>query len=103
MGITNHTVRKSLSENPDKRAFLFMQVGIAYSMYSDLDNECCKLYSKRKLMKKKACQNFELALDLGSTTNNPLFYYYLVLTLYELGSITEAKEVMQGFMAQGVN
>ena len=55
MGITNHAVRKSLSDNPEKRAFLFMQVGIAYSMYSDLDNECCKLYSKRKLMKKKAC------------------------------------------------
>lgn len=54
-------------------------------------------------MKKKACQNFELALNLGSASVNPLFYYYLVLTLYELGSITEAKEIMQGFMAEGVN
>ena len=100
MGITNDTVIKTICDNPDKRAFLLMQVGIAYSIYSDFDRGCCNAYIKRKMMRQKACNHFELAINLGN--DNALFYYYMALSLYELGQINQAKLLMQDFVQKGV-
>lgn len=65
LGVKNPTVIKIITENASRRAFLFMQAGITYSIYSDMNNGSCKLYYKRKMMKRKAYQHFDYCLALG--------------------------------------
>lgn len=65
-------------------------------MISDLDNEVCKYYERRKTAKKKTLSLFENSLAVFS--NNLVTYFYIALTYCEMGKIDDASFIMNMVM-----